>query len=321
MTGTKLTVAMSESDRTLKLLNGAKPLPGFELDVQQESIEEIFVKQISQAAYDVSELSLASYLIARGGGDSRLTAIPAFLSRSFRHNAIYVRSDCPYTHPSELKGKRFGFPEFQMTAAVWVRGMFRHEWGIANEEMEWFTFRPERVPVKIPATLTEGDIFEALAEGKVDAIMTARRPPAKLFPASGEGGVLRRLFPEVWNVEREYYGRTGIFPIMHLVSLKAETVRQFPELPKQLYKHMLEIKDEGIAGLLETIRNATSNPFVWESAEQSAKLMNGDMWPYGVSANWPQIETFISYLQEDGLLDRSFAPKPQEVFHPSVQDT
>lgn len=319
MAGTTLKIAMSESDRTLKLLSGAKPLPGFTLDVQRESIEDIFVNQISQASYDVSELSLASYLIAKGGGDTRLTAIPVFLSRSFRHNAIYVRSDSPYTHPSELKGKRFGFPEYQMTAAVWVRGMFRHEWGFATDEMEWFTFRPERVPVKTPATLVEGDIFEALAEGKVDAIMTARRPPAKLFPASGEGGVLRRLIQDVWNVEREYYGRTGIFPIMHLVSLKATTVEQFPELPKQLYELMRAIKDEGIAELLETIRNATSNPFVWESAEASAKLMNGDMWPYGVAANWPQIETFISYLQEDGLLDRSFTP--QEVFHASVQNT
>ncbi|MGG6313363.1 4,5-dihydroxyphthalate decarboxylase [Paenibacillus macerans] len=315
----KLTLAMSESDRTLKLLTGSKRLSGFELDVQHESIEDIFVKQISEAAYDVSELSLASYLIAKGGGDTRLTAVPVFLSRSFRHNAVYVRSDSPYTHPSELKGKRFGFPEFQMTAAVWVRGMFRHEWGIANHEMQWFTFRPERVPVDIPAVLAEGDIFEALSEGKVDAIMTARRPPEKLFPASGEGGVLRRLFPDVWNVEREYYGRTGIFPIMHLVSLKAETASQYPELPGQLYEVMRQIKDEGIAGLLETIRNYTSDPFIWESSERSAKLMNGDLWPYGVGKNWPQIETFISYLQEDGLLGRGFTP--QEVFHSSVQET
>lgn len=319
MTDHKLTIAMSESDRTLKLLTGARSIPGYFAQVQQESIEDIFVKQISEAAYDVSELSLASYLIARGGGDARLTAIPVFLSRSFRHNAIYVLSDSPWQHPSELKGRRFGFPEFQMTAAVWVRGMFRDEWGIANEDMQWFTFRPERVPVDIPAVLTEGDIFEALVEGKVDAIMTARRPPAHLFPASGERGVLRRLIPDVWNVEREYYGRTGIFPIMHLVSVKAETVRQYPGLPKQLYQTMLEIKDEGIAGMLETIKNYTSAPFLWESVESSAKLMNGKLWPYGLKQNRAQIEKFSTYLQADGLLDNSLSL--EELFHESVLDT
>ncbi|ANS73284.1 4,5-dihydroxyphthalate decarboxylase [Paenibacillus yonginensis] len=319
MTDHKLTLAMSESDRTLKLLTGARSIPGFAIDVQQESIEDIFVKQISQSAYDVSELSLASYLIARGGGDARLTAIPVFLSRSFRHNAIYVRSDSPWQHPSELKGRRFGFPEYQMTAAVWVRGMFRDEWGISNEDMQWFTFRPERVPVEIPATLTEGDIFEALAEGKVDAIMTARRPPAHLFPASGEGGVLRRLIPNVWEAEREYYGRTGIFPIMHLVSVKAQTAERYPELPKQLYQTMLDIKDEGIAGMLETIKNYTSAPFIWESVESSAKLMDGDLWPYGIKRNRAQIEKFITYLQADGLLHRSLSL--EELFHDSVLDT
>lgn len=319
MTEQKLTLAMSESDRTLKLLTGARSIPGFSIKVQNESIEDIFVKQISEAAYDVSELSLASYLIARGGGDERLTAIPVFLSRSFRHNAIYVRSDSPWHHPSELKGRRFGFPEYQMTAAVWVRGMFRDEWGIANEDMQWFTFRPERVPVDIPAVLTEGDIFAALAEGQVDAIMTARRPPAHLFPASGEGGILRRLIPDVWNVEREYYGRTGIFPIMHLVSVNAETARRYPELPEQLYRLLLDIKDEGIAGMLETIKNYTSAPFLWESVEGSAKLMNGELWPYGVKQNRAQIEKFITYLQADGLLQRGLSL--EELFHDSVLNT
>jgi 4,5-dihydroxyphthalate decarboxylase len=319
MTEPILTVAMSESDRTLKLLTGARRLPGFELAVQRETVEQIFINQISEAMYDISELSLASYLIAKGGGDTRLTAIPVFLSRSFRHNAIYVRSDSPWRHPSELKGTRFGFPEYQMTAAVWVRGMFRDEWGIGSDEIRWFTFRPERVPVDIPAELTEGDIFEALAEGRVDAIMSARRPPSKLFPASGEGGVIRRLIPDVWNEERRYYERTGIFPIMHLVSLKQETVSRYPELPRRLHELLLDIKNEGIGALLETIKNNTSDPWVWESTERSVRLLDGDIWPYGAAGNWEQIRKFMTYLQEDGLLKRELAP--EEVFHSSVWDT
>ncbi|NMO96394.1 4,5-dihydroxyphthalate decarboxylase [Paenibacillus lemnae] len=315
-----LTVAMSESDRTQKIMSGQETLGDLRLEPQKASVEEIFVKQISEAVYDVAELSLASYLIALGRGEQRLTAIPVFLSRSFRHNAIYVRSDSPWTHPSQLKNRKFGFPEYQMTAAVWVRGFFRHEWGIANDEMSWFTYRDERVPIETPAQRGTGDdIFKALADGEVDAVMTARRPPASYFPDTGEGGVLRRLFPDVWEEERSYYRKTGIFPIMHLVSLKEETVRQHPELPGQLYQLMLNRKNEGIAQMLETIKNQTSAPWIWESVEQSAKLMDSDIWPYGLKANWSQIQLFMSYLQEDGLLQQTLAP--EQVFHPSVLHT
>lgn len=317
---TKLTLAVSESNRTQDLLTGRDKLAGFELVPQKATIEEIFVSQISQAVYDIAELSLASYLIALGRGETRLTAIPVFLSRSFRHNAIYVRSDSPYTHPSELKRKKFGFPEYQMTAAVWVRGFFRHEWGIGNDEMEWYTYRDERVPIDTPAKRGTGDdIFAALVNGEVDAVMTARRPPASLFPATGEGGVVRRLIPDVWQTERDYYAKTGIFPIMHLVSLKTETVERHPELPKQLYDLLLGRKNEGVAQMLETIKNNTSAPWLWESVEQSVKLMNGDIWPYGMEANWKQIELFMTYLQEDGMLNKTFSP--EQVFHPSVQRT
>ncbi|MDF2668961.1 MAG: 4,5-dihydroxyphthalate decarboxylase [Paenibacillus sp.] len=316
----KLTIAMSYSDRTQKIMSGQEQLPPYILEPQKATVEEIFVNQISAAVYDVAELSLASYLISLGRGEQRLTAIPVFLSRSFRHNAIYVRADSPWVHPSELKNRRFGFPEYQMTAAVWVRGFFRHEWAIANNEMSWFTYRDERVPIETPAQRGTGDdIFEALIRGEVDAVMTARRPPADYFPSTGEGGVLRRLIPDVWESEREYYTRTGIFPIMHLVSLKEETVKHNPELPLQLYQLMLNRKNEGIEQMFETIKNNTSAPWIWESVEQSAKLMNSDIWPYGMQANWHQIELFMSYLQEDGLLNKTLAP--EQIFHPSVLHT
>jgi 4,5-dihydroxyphthalate decarboxylase len=313
----KLTVAMSESDRTQKIMSGQEKLAQYILEPQKASVEQIFVNQISDAAYDIAELSLASYLISLGRGETRLTAIPVFLSRSFRHNAIYVKSDSPWVHPSELKKRRFGFPEYQMTAAVWVRGFFRHEWGVAGEEIEWFTYRDERVPVETPAKRGAGDdIFEALVQGEVDAIMTARRPPAKYFPATGEGGAIRRLIPDVWQAERDYFQKTGIFPIMHLVSLKEETVRQLPKLPNQLYNLMLNRKNEGIDQMLETIKNNTSAPWIWESVEYSMKLMHSDIWPYGMKANWSQIELFMSYLQEDGLLNHTLTP--EQVFHHSV---
>ena len=315
-----LTVAMSESDRTQKVMSGLAQLSPYHLQPQRESVEEIFIKQASEAVYDIAEMSLASFLIALGRGDDRLTAIPVFLSRSFRHNAIYVRSDSTAMDPSDLRGLRFGFPEYQMTAAVWVRALFRHEWGVATDEMEWLTYRPERIPIETPARRGRSkDIWQALLDGEVDAVMSARRPPAEYFPNSGAGGVIRRLFTDVWQAEKDYFNNSGIFPIMHLVSLKAETVAAYPDLPMQLYNLLLDCKNESTAQMLETIMNSTSAPWLLESIEQSMKLMNGDIWPYGFRANRRQIELFMSYLQEDRLLDKSLSP--EEIFHPTVLAT
>ncbi|WP_274650944.1 4,5-dihydroxyphthalate decarboxylase [Paenibacillus humicola] len=313
-------IAMSDSDRTNAVLTGRASLPDCILEPVKASIEEIFERQAAEAVFDISEMSLASYLIGLGRGEMRLTAIPVFLSRAFRHNAIYVRSDSGITHPSELRGRRFGFPEYQMTAAVWVRALFRHEWGIPTEDMSWMTYRAERIPVETPAARSEkDDIFAALVEGEVDAIMTARRPPSQYFPNTGNGGAVRRLIPDVWNVERDYYARTGIFPIMHLVSLKKSTVERHPGLPGQMYELMLKAKADSAAQLLETIKLQASVPWLWESVEMSMDKMNGDIWPYGMKANWPQIETFMSYLVEDGLLKEKLAP--EQVFDPSVLGT
>lgn len=320
MTAKDLVVAMSASDRTIPLLTGQVQIPGFEVRPEKATIEEIFKRQLTEAPYHVSETSLASYLIALDRGEERLTGIPVFLSRSFRHNAIYVRSDSPITHPSELKGCRFGFPEFQMTAAVWVRGWFRDEWGLSNDDVEWVTYRPERIELPVPASRGNSDnLFEGLVSGEVDAVMSARRPPEEYFPNTGEPGKIRRLFPDVWNVEREFYTRTGVFPIMHLVTVRNDVVSSNPELPLQLYQALAQVKDAAVANLVETIKLGATLPWLLDSVEESMRLMNGDIWPYGVEENREQLETFIQYLVEDGLIS---SPLPlHRVFHPSVMNT
>ena len=186
--------------------------------------------------------------------------------------------------------------------------------------MEWYTYRDERVPIVTPAKRGTGDnIFDALIDGEVDAVMTARRPTEKYFSADGQSGAVRRLFPDVWQAERDYYQKTNIFPIMHLVSLKTEVVNQHPELPLQLYNLMLNLKNEGIGQMLETINNFTSAPWILESVEQTVKLMDGDIWPYGFKSNWALIKLFMSYLQEDGLLENILTP--EQIFHSSILHT
>ena len=316
----KLSLAMSRSDRTNPILTRQAVLPGFEFDVKSTMVEEIFLKQANEVCYDIAEMSLASYLIGLDRGETRLTAIPVFLSRAFRHNALYVREDSPFTHPEQLRHKRIGLPEYQMTAAVWIRAYFRHEWNVPAEEINWVTFRPERIPIATPAERADSDdLFEALVSGEVDAIMSARRPPSNYFPASGKGGAIRRLIPDVWQEERNYFKRTGMFPIMHLVSIKKETAEKYPELPNEVFQFMQKVKQESLNRVLETVQNSVSVPWMWEAAEASAEIIGEDVWPYGLKQNWEQIEAFIKYLQEDGLITRSFTP--DQVFAPGVLNT
>ncbi|MET3505776.1 4,5-dihydroxyphthalate decarboxylase [Halalkalibacter oceani] len=316
----QVSTAVSISSRTNWIVSGEEQLPSFQFNLKSTNIEEIFEKQVSEACYDLSELSLASYLIGLDRGDQRLTAIPVFLSRSFRHNTLYVRADSPWKHPSELKRLRIGLPEYQMTAAVWIRAYFRHLWDVKTEEIDWVTFRPERIPIDTPATAAKtANIFDALVEGEVDAIMTVRRPPEHYFPLDGEGGKIRRLFPDAWEEEKRYYRETNVFPIMHLVSLKKETVKAYPALPQQLYQRFLAQKNEVMKSTFETISNQSIVPWVWESAERSAALMKNDLWPYGLQKNWPQIAQFIEFLKEDGLISRTFTK--EEMFHESVLTT
>ncbi len=314
----ELQVALSVSDRTQPIITGAARPPGFRLTCAAASVEEIFVRQVSEAAFDVAELSLASYLTALGRGEQRLSAIPVFLSRAFRHNALYVRADSDIHDLSALRGRRFGLPEYQMTAAVWVRALLRDA-DLANDDLQWLTYRPERVPVPVPATRGQAsDVFEALVTGEVDVIMSARRPPERYFPRTGAPGTMRRLFDHPWDEERAYVQRTGVFPIMHLVSVRRDTIRQHPDLPRALYHLFERVKNDAVDRLTETVILSATLPWAVESAEVATRLMNDDPWPYGLASNRRQIETFIAYLREDGLLDRPLSL--EDVFDASTMD-
>lgn len=317
---TQVSVAMSISDRTLPLIANQLDLRDIQLALESTMVEEIFERQLNEAPYGIAELSLASYLIALAKGEERLTAIPAFLSRSFRQSSIYVRADSPYMHPSELKGKKFGFPEYQMTAAVWVRGLFRHEWGLGVEDLKWVTYRPERIAVDTPSTRGRAEnLFEGLLLGEVDAIMSARRPPEKYFPKTGGAGSIRRLFADAWTEERNYYARTGFFPIMHLTSIRKDVVTQVPTLPRDIYDALCQLKNEALDNLAETVKLGAALPWIVESFEQAYTQLNHDPWSYGVKSNWSLIETFMQYLIEDGFMERPLTC--EEVFHSSVLDT
>ncbi len=318
-----LTLACGPYDRTAALADGRVRAEGVALNVLQLQPEEIFWRMMRHAEFDVSEMSLSSYAMAVSRGDDRFIGLPVFLSRSFRHSSLYVRHDSDLTDPSGLRGARIGVPEYQMTAAVWVRGLLADEYGLAATDATWVTGgleqpgRAERQALELPHDITverlsDGTLTQALLAGEVDALMAPRVPIAFRAPSSR----LRRVFPDYADRELEYHRRTGLFPIMHLVVVRADVAARHPWVTQSVTKAFTRAKDLAVDGIEDAPALRWSLPFLLDAVERTRAEFGEDPWPYGLEANRRTLEVFLRYMGEQGLLARSLAP--EELFAPTT---
>lgn len=318
-----LTLACGPYDRTAALADGRVRAEGMFLNVLQLEPEEIFWRMMRHAEFDVSEMSLSSFAMAVSRGDDRFVGLPVFLSRSFRHSSLYVRSDSDLTDPGALRGARIGVPEYQMTAAVWVRGLLADEYGLTARDATWVTGgleqpgRAERQALELPGDisverLSEGTLTAALLAGEVDALMAPRVP--KAFRANDPR--LRRVFPDYPQRELEYHRRTGLFPPMHLVVVRHDVAQRHPWVAQSLTKAFTRAKDLVLAGIEDAPALRWSLPFLLDAVERSRAEFGDDPWPYGLEANRSTLEVFLRYMGEQGLLARSLAP--DELFAPTT---
>jgi 4,5-dihydroxyphthalate decarboxylase len=323
MSSLALTLACGDYDRTLPLRTGAVRPPGVELRVIPLEPEEMFYRMARFREFDVSELSLSTYTVLRGRGVP-LVAIPVFPSFSFRHSAIFVRDDAGIREPRDLVGKRVGVPKYHMTAAVWVRGILEDEYGVAPRDMQWFEGGEGSavkevdvtLPPDLPHRVVPGDrtLGQLLAAGELDAFVGARRPAG-----AGSGAAVRRLFPDFRRVERDYYQRTGIFPIMHTVVIKEELARVHPWLPRALYEAFGEAKQVAYRRVADTATLPYVLPWLVAEVEETRALMGDDPFPYGVARTRKTVETLAGYSFRQGLAPRRLSV--DELFHESLLDT
>jgi 4,5-dihydroxyphthalate decarboxylase len=310
--------AFSLSDRTFPLFAGLAGHPDVRLSYQKLGTEEIFLRQINDAAFDIAECTLGSYILAIAGGETRLTAVPAPLSRRFRQDQIYVRADSPMHNLSDLFGMRFGLPEYQATPAIWLRGLLREN-GIRGDQVDWITYRPERVPIQ-RSTIRgqQKNVIEGLLTGEIDCGFSPTRPPTEHFPLNGRGGALRRLLADPWAADRDYHRRTQFFPVATILTLRAAVVESTPDFARNTYTMFLAAKNDGL-NRLNAGQLAAMDPFLQESLENSFDVLAADPWGYGFKRCWAEIDAFMEFMREDGLLDRKLMPG--EIFHSSVLDT
>lgn len=319
-----LTLACGHYDRTDALRDGRVQPDGIRLTYLMLKVEETFWRMMQYRDFDVAETSLGGYVVRRGRGVADLVAIPVFPSRFFRHSCIFVNQNAGIRRPQDLKGKKVGVPEYQMTAAVWVRGALSDDYGVQPSEIEWVQGGLEdagRIPFEpveprgIPLSFAPEDrsLARMLGDGDIQALVTARTPST--FDRSG--GSVRRLFDEPWKVEREYFKRTGIFPIMHTVSIRREILDEHPWVAATLLKAFSEAKELAVDDLTQTSALPLSLPFLTEHAYDTVATMGRDFWPYGLEANRHTLETFVRYMFEQGLIEQRMPV--EELFPPSTQ--
>lgn len=326
MTDLNLSLAMGNYDRTRPIVDGKVKIDGVDPIPMLLNPEEMFFRAFRHEAFDISEISLSSYSISVARGEPHYVAIPVFLSRAFRHTSVYIRTDCGIENPEDLKGKRIGIAEYQLSANVWVRGILEEHYGVKPSDVTWVRGgmdspgRPEKIKVDLPADVKvepapEGaTLNQMMVDGEIDGFIGPRWPRcyAEGHPHVG------RLFSDSVGAAEDYYKRTKIFPIMHVLGVRRTLAEQHPWLPAALLKAFSESKKIAQEALEDTSATKVTMPFVEDNLNRAQALMGKDLWSYGLAANVHVLEKFLDYHAAQGLSPRRVGV--EELFHPSTTE-
>lgn len=304
-------------DRTRALMDGTVRPPGIDLNYIVGYPRDLFRRMAQFEEFDASELSMSTYVAMVSRGDTRFVAIPVFPSRNFRHSYIFVSEKSGIERPEDLRGKRIGVPEYQMTAALWIRGFLQHDHDVQPRDIHWLTGAmdehgyDERLALSLPEDIDlqlipAGKTLEQmLREGEIDALIMAARPDLRR-----ENGAVRRLFPDFPTVEKDYFRRTGIFPIMHAVVIRRAIYEKNPWVATSLFEAFELAKRAGSARIRVTGPLAVALPWLPAHLEEVAELFEGrDPWVYGIEENRAVLEALIQYAHEQGLATRRVTPE------------
>ena len=318
MNNLSLTAAMPDYDHARDLITGRVSPEGIDLTCLVLPVKEIFYRFIVYKEWEVSEISMAKYCSLLAQGDKSFVALPVFPSRVFRQGSLFVRRNGPVKKVSDLVGRRIGIPEWAQTAAVYSRGFLQHEYGIKPNQIRWLQGRANRLEHGLPPDVevvqaapgTElGDLLE---RGEIDFLMTANNP---LSFRRGSPNV-RRLFPNYSALEKDYYRRTKIYPIMHTVVIRRDIFDRDPWVALSLYKAFVRAKEYAFALLSETGSPKASFAWLQPMIEEEQEIIGRDWYPYGLGQNRPTIEALLQFTHEQGLSERKLTV--EELFAPST---
>lgn len=320
----RISFATTVTDRSRPILEGRVPIEGCEVTPTTGEPEDLFGRALRDREFDVTELSLSSYLVVVGRDSSPYIAVPAFPSRAFRHSAVYVHAASGIDRAEDLAGRTVGTPEFQQTAALWVRGILADRHGVPPSAIRWRSGgleRPgakDRIPIIVRDDIelrpidADATLNGMLAEGVLDALISPRPPSSFL---TGDPRV-RRLWPDHHAEERRFYEETRLFPIMHVVAVRRELAERHPWLPLHVYRAFAEAKRLAIHDLEQT--NFLRVTLPWVELDMIRALMGEDYWSYGLEANRAELEAVTRWSFAEGLTPREV--ELRELFDPATRD-
>ncbi len=322
----QISLACCDYDRCRALFDGHVQIEGCELIATPLEPEEAFHRAFKFQEFDISELSLSSHTLMVSRGDNAYVAIPAFVSRLFRHSGIYIRTDRGIKTLADFKGKKIGLPEYQITANVWIRGVMQDEFGIKASDVHWRQGgqeepgREERAPLKLPAHIDlqriahDKSVSQMLEAGELDAMIGARAPSCFTRGAPD----IARMFPDFRRTEEDYYRRTKIFPIMHVIGIRRSLLEKHPWLAVNIFKAFIKAKEHAWYQLGQIGHLFNSLPWGVSDFNAAKALMGEDYWSYGLETNRHVLDTFTRYHYEQGISARRVSP--EELFHPASLD-
>ena len=325
MTNLSLTMATSDYDHIRDLINGSVKPEGIDLTCLTFDVEEIFFRFANKYEWEISELSLAKFCSLRSVDEPPVVGIPVMVSRMFRHSAFYIRTDGKIKTAKDLKGCRIGVPEWTQTATVYARGWLQNEGGVGLTEVEWVQAgvnepgRKEMGKAIIPENIkisqvNDRSLSELLIDGEIEAIISAR--PPQLF-VSGDNGI-GRLMPNYKELEREYFDRTKIYPIMHIIAIRRDAYEKNRWIAGNLMTAFEIAKQNSLKRLADFNVSRIPIPWVQDNfASIGEQLFHGsDYWPYGIDSNRVTLETFLQYCHEQGVTQKKL--QLEDLFVPEV---
>ncbi len=327
-----LNVAGYRYDRVAALADGRVTVAGCEVKFTKDSIGNMNTHVFAgPRKRDVSEVGLHPFILAYANGGFRdYTLLPIFPLRVFRHKSIFIRTDRGIDGPEDLVGKKIAVPGYSSTSLTWIRGTLEDEYGVKPTDVQWYvsaadssvknTGGPSRFENVLPEDLklnqapTGKDESELLADGDVDAVFHAMEPKCYV---EGHPQV-RRLFEDFRAVERSYFNKTGIFPIMHAIAIRKELIDTHPWLSSAIFQAYSQSKATSMRELTTLGWANISLPWLAKEIEETRSLMGKHFWPYGIKANRKTLDTLCHYSHHQGLASRRL--QIEELFHPSSID-
>jgi 4,5-dihydroxyphthalate decarboxylase len=318
MGGLPLTFACGLYDRVLPLYTGEVKPAGIDLNfVAIDSPRDIFDRMGGGQEFDASEFSSSEFISGLAAGTTPFVALPFFPSRVFRHSMITVNKRSGIKKPKDLEGKRVGVALYTQTAGIFIRGMLQHDYDVDMSKIRWVQGALNHVgthghpsapamvkPVDIELADPRKSLSDLLDKGEIDAIMATNIPAAMKHNPD-----IVRLFPNYHEVERDYFKRTGIFPIMHLVALRRDVHEKHPFVATSLYAALVKSRQRALALMKGTGALRYMLPWMTDQLDEIDEVFGGDPWPEGVEANRKTLEALVTYLHEQGLIAK---PMPIE---------